>query len=172
VCTSERRSLPLLADSHPIGNQMEGVVPVGPLSSQWMMWWMSHQRAGTEHLGKAHPPSRRIAADRGGEGAGGACHVQWFTPGTQHYWDNPASRASRRVISVLIGPPSASWAEPIRPCSTGRADGEHDLGAFPALGGELPLAQCAGREVNEGVGVGLRGGAQVDSAGCIGRTQR
>jgi hypothetical protein len=83
-----------------------------------------------------------------------------------------ASQASRRVISALIGPPSASWAEPIRPCSTGQAHGEHDLRAFATLGGELPLAQRPGREVNEGVGVGLRGGAQVDSAGCIGRTQR
>jgi hypothetical protein len=43
----------------------------------------------------------------------------------------------------------------------GQVDGEHVLGVFPALGGELPLAQCAGREVDEGVGVGL--------GGCAGR---
>jgi hypothetical protein len=111
---------------------------VGPLSSQWMMWWMSHQRAGPEDPGKAHPPSRRIAADRGGEGAGGACHVQWFTPGTQHYWDNPASRASRRVVSVLIGPPKAGWAVLIRPCSTGRLMVSTTWGRSPLSVGSCP----------------------------------
>jgi hypothetical protein len=100
-----------------------------------MMWWMSHQRAGPEDPGKAHPPSRRIAADRGGEGAGGACYVQWFTPGTQHYWDDPGVAGESaggigvdRSTEGRLGCADSAL-------QYGQVDGEHDLGAFPALGG-------------------------------------
>lgn len=50
-----------------------------------------------------------------------------------------ASQAMRRAMSALIGPPSASDAEPIQPCSTGRLTGYYDLGVFAALGGSSPL---------------------------------
>jgi hypothetical protein len=106
--------------------------------------------------------SRRIAADRGGEGAGGACHVQWFTPGTQHYWDNPGVAGESAGGIGVDRSTEGQLGCADSALQYGQVDGEHVLGAFPALGGELPLAQRAGREVDEGVGVGLRGGAQVD----------
>ncbi|MDT7711833.1 MAG: hypothetical protein QOG46_522 [Pseudonocardiales bacterium] len=44
----------------------------------------------------------------------------------------------------------------------GQADGDHDLGALPALRGEIAFAQCARREFDQGIGVAVRRGAQVD----------
>ena len=53
----------------------------------------------------------------------------------------------------------------------GQAGGDHDLGAFPALGGQFTVAERARREVDQGVSVALRRVAQVDlgvgaRAGC------
>jgi hypothetical protein len=115
----ERRSLPLLADSHPIGNQME---------------------AGTEHPGYVHPASRRMTARR--IAVGRVRVVRATSSGSPREPSTigiiPASRASRRVVSALIGPPKASWAMPIRPCSTGRLMVSTSWGRFPLSVGSCP----------------------------------
>jgi hypothetical protein len=83
---------------------------------------MSHQRAGSEHPGNAHPPSRRITARRIAVGT-----VRLVRPTSSDSLREPsttgmipASRAIRRAISALIGPPSAGDAVPIRSWRTGR----------------------------------------------------
>jgi hypothetical protein len=100
-----------------------------------------HHRAGTEHPGNAHPRSRTITARRIAVG------TVWLARPTSSGSPRApnttgmtaASQAMRRAMLALIAPPSASDADPIRPCSTGSLTVTTTWGRSPPSVGSSPL---------------------------------
>lgn len=83
------------------------------------------------------------AADRCRHGAGSPPYVQRFTPGAQHHRDDPRITGEPAgdvgVDRATEGQVSA--ADPA--LQDGQADGDHDLGVFPTLGGQSAVAERA-----------------------------
>lgn len=83
-------------------------------------------------------PENYRAADRGGDGPAGSSNVQRLTREPSTTGMTCASQAIRRAISALTGPPKASDAEPIRPCSTARLTVTTTCGRSPPSVGSAP----------------------------------
>jgi hypothetical protein len=116
------------------------------------------------------------AANRGRHSVAGPPDIQGLTAGTQHNRNDP--RITRDAAGD-VGVDRTAERQRRRTDPTlefGQADGDHDLGSFPTFGGQVTGLQRSLSKVDQGVGVALGGGAQVDlgvggRAGCGQRAQ-
>jgi hypothetical protein len=83
------------------------------------------------------------AADRGGHGAGGPADIQRFTPGAQYHRDDFRIAGESAGDVGVDGAAEGQVGSANPALQDGQADGDHDLGAFPTLGGESAVAERA-----------------------------
>ena len=119
------------------------------------------------HPAKTQCPSRASMPRRMA-----AVAARWSRPtssgspaGSVKMASTPASQASRRAVSGQIGPAQAS-SPPVTPGAPRGAqrepvDGDPDLGALPADGGQPTGGEGAAGEFDQGVALALAVGAQV-----------
>ena len=157
----------------PLAEQRAVLAAVGPPWAQWMTWWTSHQAAGIGAAGEHAVPVALLEAAADGGGGGSAApgrRPAAARPGRSGPRTTPASQASRRAVSAVIGPAKASSppATPGAPRSAHSANQSmvaRTWAAAPRTVGSSPRRQRPAGELDQRVAHAARPWVRRSPAG-------